>query len=135
MNIPEINQKSFDDIFRRVSKVGFVFPKGSKVKGSSFDPNRNVGYEKSFTNALPFKYISKIITPNSLLWKEIGLSESGAIQIIIKDSDADLIKVSRKVNIDNIDFYAFSKSVSNRVQIYSSQFSGYSKIILFRDNS
>lgn len=135
MTIPNISQKAFDEIFRKFSKNAFVFPKGSKSKQNNFDPYRNTGYVKAFQNALPVKYISKAVGANSLILREIGLTEAGALQLIVQESDVCLFKASRKVEIDGEIYYAFSEAVGNRFQVFKSQFSGYSRIILFRNDN
>lgn len=126
-----IAQAEFDDIFKKISVNIYAHLKGSKSKGSNYDPNRNIGYIVNKNNPIPIKALYRPVTPSSLTYQQIGLVESGAVEILIRNNDIGLVKLSEKIVIKNKKYSAFSEAVGNRVQIFESQFSGYSKIILF----
>ena len=129
---PEPSQKVFDLYFRKFHKKALVFIRSSKEALEDFDPFSDTGYTIKSQNSLTVKILTKTITSNNLILKELGLVESGAIQIILHKRDVTLIKNSRKILINNIEYYVFNNAVGNRFQIFSTDYSDYPKIILFR---
>jgi len=130
--LPEINQKFFDEFYRKYRKIALVFLRSSKTKADNYDPYRETGYDITMQNPLPVKVLTKMISPSSLTHRELGLTHAGALQIIIQNRDVDLIKNSERIIIDNITYYVYDEAVGNKFQIYSTQFADFSKIILFR---
>jgi hypothetical protein len=130
--IPQINQKFFDEFYRKYRKIALVYLRSSKDKDANYDPFRETGYVQTNQNPLPVKVLTKVVSPESLTHRELGLTKAGALQIIIQDRDVELIKNSDKISIDNIDYYVYDEAVGNKFQIYPSQFAKFSKIILFR---
>ncbi len=131
MSEREISQNFFEDFFRKYRKTALVFLRGAKTREEDFDPFRNTGYVQKNQNPLPVKVLPKTVSPNSLIIREIGLTESGAIQIILHDRDVELIKNSEKVIIENREYYAYNDAVGNKFQIFPTDYAKYSKIILF----
>ena len=131
MSEREISQNFFEDFFRKYRKTALVFLRGSKTKEEDFDPFRNTGFVQQNQNPLPVKVLTKIVSPNSLVLKEIGLTEAGAIQIILHDRDVELIKNSEKIIIENREYYVFNDAVGNKFQIFPTDYAKYSKVILF----
>lgn len=128
--LSEINQKIFDEFFRKFRKTALVFLRSSKDKVENFDPFRDTGYKITSQNPIPVKVLTKIINPSSLIFKEMGLTEAGSIQIILQDRDIELFKISEKITIDNKKYYVYRDAVGGKVQIFESQFTKFSKIIL-----
>ena len=131
MSEREISQNFFEDFFRKYRKTALVFLRGAKTREEDFDPFRNTGFVQKNQNPLPVKVLPKTVSPNSLIIREIGLTESGAIQIILHDRDVELIKNSEKIIIENREYYVFNDAVGNKFQIFPTDYSKYSKIILF----
>ena len=131
MSEREISQNFFEDFFRKYRKTALVFLRGAKTREEDFDPFRNTGFVQKNQNPLPVKVLPKTVSPNSLIIREIGLTESGAIQIILHDRDVELIKNSEKVIIENREYYAYNDAVGNKFQIFPTDYAKYSKIILF----
>lgn len=130
MSNKDISQKLFDQIFRDKHKKALVFLRGAKTKEENFDPFRNVGYVQQNQNPLPVKVLTQTITPSSLIFREMGLTETGAIQIILANRDVELFKNSERIVIDKKDYYVYRDAVGGKVQITSTQFSSFSKIVL-----
>lgn len=130
--IPQINQKFFDEFYRKYRKIALVYLRSSKDKDANYDPFRETGYVQTNQNPLPVKVLTKVVSPESLTHRELGLTKAGALQIIIQDRDVELIKNSDKISIDNIDYYVYDEAVGQKFQLYPSQFAKFSKIILFR---
>lgn len=135
MNLKGIDQKVFNDIFRKLSKTAWVTMRGSKSKTTNYDPFRDTGYAKSFDNAIPVKVITKPLSAGSLMHKELGLVKTGAIQIILKKSDINLIKNSEKLVYNDIEYYIYDDAVGNKFQEFPTDFSKYTKIIVFRKDT
>ena len=131
MSEREISQNFFEDFFRKYRKTALVFLRGAKTKEEDFDPFRNTGFVQQNQNPLPVKVLTKTVSPNSLVFKEIGLTEAGAIQIILHDRDVELIKNSEKIIIENREYYVFNDAVGNKFQIFPTDYAKYSRIILF----
>ncbi len=131
MSDREISQNFFEEFFRKYRKTALVFLRGAKTKEEDFDPFRKTGFVQKNQNPLPVKVLTKTVSPNSLVLKEIGLTEAGAIQIILHDRDVELIKNSEKIIIENREYYVFNDAVGNKFQIFPTDYSKYSKIILF----
>lgn len=131
MSEREISQNFFEDFFKKYRKIALVFLRGAKTREEDFDPFRNTGFVQQNQNPLPVKVLTKTVSPNSLVFKEIGLTEAGAIQIILHDRDVELIKNSEKIIIENREYYVFNDAVGNKFQIFPSDYVNYSKIILF----
>lgn len=127
-----ISQDFFEEFFRKHRIIALVFLRGSKTKEEDFDPFRNTGFVQQNQNPLPVKVLTKTVSPNSLIIREIGLVEAGAIQIILHDRDVELIKNSEKVIIEKREYYVFNDAVGNKLQIFDTDYSKYAKIILFR---
>lgn len=132
MSEREISQDLFDQVFKKKRKTALVFLRGAKSRESNFDPFRDTGFVQKNQNPLPVKVLTKVITPSSLIFREMGLTEAGALQIILQDRDVELFKNSEKITIDNIDYYVFRDAVGGKVQIFPTQFAKFSKIILSR---
>ncbi len=131
MSENEISQNFFEDFFKKYRKTALVFLRGSKTREEDFDPFRNTGFVQQNQNPLPVKVLTKTVSPNSLIIREIGLTESGAIQIILHERDVELIKNSEKVTIKDREYYAYNDAVGNKLQIFPTDYSKYSRIILF----
>lgn len=128
-----IEQKIFDDLFKNHAVDIKAFLRASKVKGSNYDKFRDVGYEKNIQNPIFIKAMQRAITPNSLIIREIGLAETGAMQIIVKQDDIAVIKLAERIQIDEEEYTPWLKMLGNRLQITKMPFN-YSKVIIFRLN-
>lgn len=129
----DIDQNVFEQLFKDHSIKVQVILRASKTKGANYDKFRDVGYNKTTQNPLWIKALTKIISSNSLILKELGLTESGAIYAIVQQKDVSLIKLGEKIIIDGIIYTPRHKSLGNRFQIEKMPFN-YSKITLFRIN-
>lgn len=126
-----ISKDIFENLFKKHAKKLKVFLRGSRTQGSNYDPFRDTGYSKTVLNPLFIKAVIRTISPNSLIIREMGLTESGAIQLLIRDSDVEFIRLSEKILINEEEYYAYNDAVGNRLQIFPLEF-GYSRIVIFR---
>lgn len=127
-----IDDKIFDQIFRQQHKKALVYLRGSKTKGDNYDPNRETGFDITNQNPLPVKVLTKTESPGSLMHNEIGLVNAGALSIILQNRDVALIKNSAKIKISGLEYYVHSEAVGNKFLLFPTQFSEFSKVIIFR---
>lgn len=118
-------------LFRRHGKKIKVFLKGSQSQGAVFDPFRDTNYTRTTQSAHFIRAVTRTIAPNSLIVRELGLIESGAIYLLVKNSDVEFIRLSEKILVDEKEYYVYNDAVGNRLQIFELPF-GYSRIIVFR---
>jgi len=128
-----IDEKVFEELFKNHSIKVQVILRASKTQGENYDKFRDVGYEKTTQNPLWINALTRVISSNSLILKEIGLTETGAIYVIIQQKDVSLIKLSEKIIIDGIIYTPRHKALGSRFQVEKMPFN-YSKIALFRIN-
>lgn len=126
-----IEKKVFDQIFLDHSVKIKVFLRGSKTAGDQFDPFRKTGGSEETQNPIFVDAMTKSVSPNSLIIREMGLTESGALQIIVKCNDLSVIKLSKRIVINNIEYYIFNDAVGSKLQIFEAPFK-YKRIIIFR---
>jgi len=129
----EIDQNLFEHVFKSQSVKVRVILRTSKTKGANYDPYRDTGYQQTHQNPVFVQALTKTVSPNSLIIREIGLTESGAIQIIVQNKDADIIKLADTIIIKDIKYTPFNKALGGKVQIFDLPFN-YKKLILFRIN-
>lgn len=131
----EIDQKIFDEVFRKQRKIILTFLRSSKTKSEHYDKFRETGYEITNQNPLPVKALTKVLSPGSLTYHELGLVNAGALQIIIQNKDVELIRNSEKLLINNIEYYVENEAVGNKFLIFPTQYADFSKIIIFRKDT
>lgn len=119
------------DLFRTQGKKVKIYLRSSKTKGSNFDIFRNTNYTIKRTNPLFVKAIIKDAQPESLIVRELGLTFTGAKDILIQDKDVNLFRIAEKIEIDDMEYYTQDDAVGNKMLIFKRQL-GYSRIILFR---
>lgn len=100
--------------YRVCTKIELYF--SSRSCGDDYDP-----YEKSYTfsNLAPLTikgYITDI-RPESLAWKQYGLSEVGAKEVITENKYASWFRKCNKVKIDSDEYQVYKESQGNRVLI------------------
>lgn len=126
-----IHQKLKDSIFKDYQETVWVYLKQTNAKSSNYDPYRNTGYTKTNQSPEPVKAYVRQIRGNSLVARELGLGQSGAIELVINSSDENIFRTCEKVKYDNVEYSTFTKALGDRVQIYKSDFN-FSRVILFR---
>ncbi len=131
MNYRNINKKIRDKNLQLFDDTLWVYLRSSKSKGSNYDPYRNTGYTQTNQSPIPIKANIRQIAGNSLIAREIGLVQSGAIEIIVKDSDINFFKYCEKIKYDSNEYTPFNKALGNKIQIFKTDFN-LARIILFR---
>lgn len=126
-----INQKIYDSAFKDYSETVWVHLRTTKTKGSSYDPFRQTGFTETKQNPLPVKAIIRHLQANSLIIRELGLVNSGTLEIIIQEKDLSLIKLAQEITYDGVKYSLYKKALGNRVQIYKRPFK-FVRVVLFR---
>lgn len=88
----------------------------TKTAGEDYDP-----YEKNYTytnlNPHTIKGYVTEISPEALKWKEYGLKEMGAKEIICEEKYTGWFKNANKIEIDGDEYEVYRESVGNRAII------------------
>jgi hypothetical protein len=88
----------------------------TKSVGEDFD-----SYEKNYTytnlNPQTVRGYVRDLKPEALVWKQYGLSEVGAKEIICDDKYGDWFRNCNKVTIDSDDYQVYKENVGNRCLI------------------
>ena len=109
-NIPNIKEL----IGVNATKIKVYF--ATKYAGDDFDP-----YEKNYTNSyLNPKTIQGYVTqisPEKLVWKEYGLQEMGAIEILCDSRYKNWFKICAKVEVGTDEYSVFKVGTGSRVLI------------------
>ena len=130
--LKHIDKNIFDSIFKKHDQKIQVFLRSSKVKGDTYDKFRDTGYTKTVENPYFIRAMVKTVTANTLIIKELGLTETGAMQIIIRNSDVAFVKLSNRIIINDSEYYIYNDAVGNRLQIFPIENFNYSRIVIFR---
>ena len=126
-----IHKRIKDTAFNENRETVWVFLKASNSKGSNYDPYRKTGFLTTKQSPEPVQAYVRTIQGNSLIAREIGLAQVGAIEIVIKSSDENLFRICEKVTYNDIEYTVFNEALGNKIQIMKSPFN-FSRVILFR---
>lgn len=93
------------------TKISIYF--SSKTAGDYYD-----SYEKNYTytnlNPLTIKGYVRDIKPEALVWKQYGLSEIGAKEIICEDKYGDWFRNCTKIVIDGDTYQTYKDNTGNK---------------------
>lgn len=126
-----IHKSLSTSVFNEYNETVWVYLKLANSKGADYDPYRNTGHTVTNQSPEPVKAHVRQIAGNSLVARELGLSQTGAIEIVINSSDENLFRISEKIVHNDIEYTPFNIALGNKVQITQSQFN-FSRVILFR---
>jgi len=126
------------NIHKQIADVAFgdketvwVTLRSGTVKGANYDPYRKTGFTKSNQSPEPVNAHVRQIAGNSLIAREIGLLQSGAIEIVVNASDENLFRICEKIKYDDNEYTPFIKALGNKIQINKINFD-FTRIVLFR---
>ena len=131
MNYRNAHKKIAEVAFGDTVETLWVTLKASTVKGPNYDPNRQTGFTTTNSSPEPIDAHVRQIAGNSLIAREIGLTQSGAIEIVVDESSVNFFRICEKVLYDCNYYTPFSKALGNKIQIYKAEF-GFSRIVLFK---
>ena len=121
-------------IFKDYEETVWVYLKKTNTKGANYDPYRNTGFTTTNQSPEPVKAYIRQIQGNSLIARDIGLTQSGAIEIVIEAKDENIFRICEKVKYNDVLYSPFNQALGNKVQIYKSEFN-FSRVVLFRQGN
>jgi hypothetical protein len=127
----KIHSRFQETIFSDFTDTIWVYLKASNTKGVNFDKFLNIGYTQTQQSPIPVEAYIRQLQPNSLIMRELGLTISGAIEILVANNDAELLKIAEKITYKNSDYSLYNQALGNRFQITQLP-TGHSRIVLFR---
>jgi len=130
-----INNK-INKVFEGSKETLWAYPKGANSFGSNFDPIRNTGYVEAFDSPIPVKAVAvHQISNTGLVAKELGLSLTGAIQVIVNDTDKELVKNAGKLKYNGKFYTTFHEALGSRVMMDAREFEMTSFTLFIKGNS
>ena len=121
-------------IFKDYEETVWVYLKKTNTKGANYDPYRNTGFTVTNQSPEPVKAYIRQIQGNSLIARDIGLTQSGAIEIVIEAKDENIFRICEKVKYNDVLYSPFNQALGNKVQIFKSEFN-FSRVVLFRQGN
>jgi hypothetical protein len=116
INLKKINRAVVDLITHSniTTKISIFF--STKTAGEAYDP-----YEKNWTysnlNPLTIQGYVRDVKAEALVWKQYGLSEIGAKEIICEDKYIEYFRKCTKIEIDSDIYQVYKENVGNRMLI------------------
>lgn len=123
-------RQDFRDIFLSESKKIAIYLFSTKIKGVGYDPFRNTGITTEQRNAIYKKAIVRQFTPEKLIIKEFGLALSNSVELIMKTSDVEFIKLAERIVIQGKFYVPFHEAFGNKALIFARPY-GFSRVVLF----
>lgn len=134
MNLNAKNRQYADRIFQTYAKNVDVYLQSSHTKGEDYDPAYNIREDRTFENARTIKAMVRDKTANSLIINKLGLTALGAKSVVVQKMNVSLLKLSRKIIIDEEKYTPYHEAVGNKFQEIDDGF-GYSVVILFKSGN
>ena len=110
--LPEITKALNDKNFSTKIKVYM----STKVMGAGFNP-----YEQNFTfsnlNPITLKGYVKEISPSSLIYRQMGQKETGAVSVTCDVKYTEYFRLSNKVEISGDEFEVYKDATGNKSSI------------------
>ena len=100
----------------------------TKSAGEDFD-SEELNYTYTDLNPIVVKGYVTDIKPEALVWKQYGLAETGAKEVLCEYKYAQWFRLANKIEIDGDEFQIYKENVGNRVLIEKTHFS-LARIIL-----
>lgn len=95
-------------------KVRIYF--STQTVGDDYDPEEG-NYTKTELNPLTVKAIVRTVSPEALVWKQYGLSETGSVEILTDKKYKSWFENAYKIEIDNDIFTVFKDKTGSRAII------------------
>ena len=96
------------------TKVYFYM--STRTMGDDYDPHEK-NYQYSNLNPLVIKAFVRQITPDALVYKQYGLAEMGAVEVICNSKYKNYFTKANKIIIDSDEYAVFKEGEGNRALI------------------
>ena len=114
----KIAQKIFEN--NEVSSKIYIYF-SYQAAGDDYDPYEK-NYVQSNLNPVVIKGYVREITPEALVWKQYGLANIGAKEILCDAKYENYFRKCNKIKIDGVEFQVFKEGVGNRAIIQKRPF-------------
>jgi hypothetical protein len=121
MNIFKKNQDVVDLIRNSEYNTKIYIYFSTKTAGSDYD-GEELNYTYTNLNPITIRAIVTDISPEALVWKQYGLQEIGAKEVICEDKYSEWFKKCNKIVIDGDEYSVYKESLGNRVIIQKRPF-------------
>ena len=88
----------------------------TKSAGEDFDPEEK-NYTYTNLNPVTVRGYVKDVKGEALVWKNYGLSETGAKEVICEYKYAEWFRLANKIEIENDQYQVYKENVGNRLLI------------------
>jgi hypothetical protein len=102
----------------------------TKTEGDDFDPYEE-NYVYSNLNPIIIKGYVRDFSPSALIWKNYGLHEQGAKELICDKRFETALKNANKIEIDGVAYQVYKEAIGNRTLITKRPF-GIIRVVLSR---
>jgi len=130
MDIQPLNAQVIEQVLDEYGTWAAVTLRSAKVKQTGYDPYRDTGYKVTQINPIFVRVLTRAISANTLVYQQFGLTESGAIELIMKDSDLEIVKLAERLKVNDQEYYVYHDAVGNRLQTRKLAL-GFSKVTVF----
>lgn len=134
MNLNAKTRQYADRIFRTYSKDVDIYLQSSHTKGEDYDPAYSVRKERTLQNPRSIKAMIRDKSANSLIINKLGLTALGAKSVVVQEMNVSLLKLSRKIIIDEEEYTPYHEAVGNKFQVTDDGF-GYKVVVLFKSGN
>ena len=110
--ISEIRDLLKDSEF--TTKVRIYF--STKSAGDDYDTYEN-NYTFSNLNPLTIKAYVREVSPEALVYKQYGLAQTGAVELVCEDRWKNAFENANKIEIDDIEYQVFREGTGQRTLI------------------
>ena len=128
-------QNQINNALSDYKETVWVYLKATNSLGANYDPFRNTGYVETFQSPIPVKAIIHQISSTGLIAKELGLSLTGAIEIIVNNVDSSAIKNASKLKYNGQFYTTYNKALGNKTLISPLRFNMTKFICFVEGNS
>lgn len=123
--------KAMLDVFNEQSVNIAVYVSRGVAKTENYDPMRDTGKQVLLQNSFNVKALVKQVSGYSKTLQMTGFSESDVLDLIIKKSFKNMLLISRKIEINGVEYYAAYDAQGKKFTITDLPL-GFTKIRVFR---
>lgn len=102
-----------DDLFSEIGQTVLIYIGKEIIADIEENDKTVITY-----NPIPIQAIVSQIAPEKIYWKKYGFEVTEAKKLVIEDKHLNLIRISQKITIDGVEFYAYRENSQN-ISIHS----------------
>jgi hypothetical protein len=124
---------NLEDIFRNHAEFGYIYLSHGTSNSDNYDSIRGTGKVVVLSNPFPIKVLLKQVSAYSKSLQSEGISESEALDIIIKEKDLLIVRAARQIKIKDVIYYTSYDMVGSKFN-YVIQSHGFVKVRIYKRN-